>query len=220
MAFRSDESAENGYKEAEAYLTRHIDPSERERSKRALRALSGDIGPVVNCYPTWHPILSGQKNDRYSLTTPNDRCGYRGLDHTRFFARGFITCPYGDGQDVIDSVDQLPHHGDASIRAERLDVKLYADNATPILVRCDWEHSLENDGMVPLKVALPLILEHELPARRWAEVGETWETMRPYFLGQPHGNRSSHFVSQETGTVIKKVWNELINTGMFGPIKV
>lgn len=220
MAFRADESAETGYNEVEAYMTRHIDPSERERSKMALRAIADDIGPVVDSYPTWHPLLVGSEDKRLPSTTPSSRCGYRDLDHTRHFARGFITCPYGDGQDVIDSVEKLPRHRDANITAERLDVKLYADNATPILVRCNWERALEYDGMVPLKIALPLILEQEVPCWRWAEVAETWETMRPYFLGKPHGSRSSLFVSQETGQAIKKVWNDLIYTGMFGPIAV
>ncbi|MNY17546.1 hypothetical protein D3C86_1508680 [compost metagenome] len=121
---------------------------------------------------------------------------------------------------MIDSVEKLPRHPDANITAERLDVKLYTNEATPILVRCNWERDLEDDGMVPLKVALPLILEKEVPCWRWAEVAETWETMRPYLLGKPHGSRSSLFVSQETGQAIKKVWNALIYTGMFGPIAV
>lgn len=219
MAFRADESAETGYSEVEAYMTRHIDPSQREQSKTALRAIADEIGPVVDSYPTWHPLLVGSENKRMPSTTPSSRCGYQGLDHTRYFARGFITCPYGDGQDVIDSVGELRHR-DASITAARLDVKLYADDATPILVRCDWQHQMEDDGMVPLKVALPLILEQEVPCWRWAELAETWETMRPYFLGKPHGSRSSLFVSQETGQAIKKVWNDLIYTGMFGPIAV
>lgn len=220
MAFRADEAAETGYNEVEAYLTRHIEPSQRERSKSALRAIVDEIGPVVATYPTWHPLLVGSENKRLSSTTPSSSCGYQGLDHTRYFARGFITCPYRDGQDLIDSVEQLPRHRDANITAERLDVKLYATEATPILVRCNWERDLEYDGMVPLKVALPLILEQEVPCWRWAEVGETWETMRPYLLGRPHGSLSSLFVSQETGQAIKKVWNALIYTGMFGPIKV
>lgn len=220
MAFRADEAARTGREEVMAYfVSRHIQPEDREASREALLAIMDEIGPVVDSYPTWHPLLVGSENKRLPSTTPSSRCGYQGLDHTRYFARGFITCPYGDGQDVIDSVGNL-HHRDASITAERLDVKLYADDATPILIRCEWHHDLEDDGMVPLKIALPLILEQEVPCWRWAEVAETWETMRPYFLGRPHGGRSSLFVSQETGQAIKKVWNDLIYTGMFGPIKV
>ncbi|MNT61120.1 hypothetical protein D3C72_1987410 [compost metagenome] len=51
------------------------------------------------------------------------------------------------------------------------------------------------------------------------DFAETWETMKPYFLGMPHGKLSSLFVTQNTGQAIKKIWEQLINTGMFGPIK-
>lgn len=41
--------------------------------------------------------------------------------------------------------------------------------------------------------------------------------MRPYILGSPHGRRSSLFVNQESGQAMKKVWEALIASGMFGP---
>jgi hypothetical protein len=152
----------------------------------------------------------------------SEQCGYKGLDHTVYFARGFVTCPYGDGQKVIDSVAALALQGHpiATIKAERLDVQLYSPDANPIIVRCLWNKPLELGGTIPLSIAMPLLLEQEVPSWSWAQVAETWETMRPYFLGQPHGSRSSLFVSQETGQAIKKIWNALIYTGMFGPIKV
>jgi len=64
------------------------------------------------------------------------------------------------------------------------------------------------------------MLQKEVPCWEWATLGETWETMRPYFLGSPHGSRSSLFVNQETALTMKKIWHLLINTGMFGSIKV
>lgn len=222
MAFRADEAVRTGYEELEAYLIpkpRDLDPDQRTRSKERLRSIADELGPVVDAYPTWHPLVSNQAN-RDTETTPSSRCGYKGLDHTRFFVNGFITCPYSDGQDVIDSVEALPRHPDAYITAERLDVKLYNPMTTPILVKCVWERDLELDGMIPLSVAMPLLLEKEVPCWRRAEVAETWETMRPYFIGQPHGSRSSLFVSQETGQAMKAIWNALIHTGMFGPIYV
>jgi hypothetical protein len=176
-------------------------------------------GPVVESYPSWHPLVCNH-NAENPETTPSNRCGYEGLDHTRYFANGFITCPYGDGQNVLDSVEALPRHHAAYITAERLDVHLYHSNATPILVKCNWEKPLQADGMIPLSTAMPLLLEKEVPCWTWAQVAETWETMRPYFLGRPHGSRSSLFVSQETGQAIMKIWDALIRTGMFGPIKV
>lgn len=222
MAFRADESAQRGREQVEAYLIpRHqfTDPAVRTASKEALANILDEVGPVVDSYPTWHPLVRNHDR-RYPATTPSDGCGYKGLDHTRYFANGFITCPYDDGQKVIDSVQALPPHPVAQITAERIDAKLYNLEATPILVRCEWHEPLGMDGMVPLSIAMPLLLEQELPCWRWAQVAETWETMRPYFLGRPHGARSSLFVNQETGQAMKKVWNALIYTGMYGPIKV
>ena len=222
MAFRADEAAQAGYEEVEKYLVlrpRDADESERVRSKHALQDIVDELWPVVDRYPTWHPLVRNH-DDRHPVTTPSDRCGYKGLDHTRYFANGFITCPYGDGQDVLDSVLALPRHHAAYITAEKLDVQFYNAEATPILVKCNWEEPLPMDKMIPLAIAVPLILEKEVPCWTWSQVAETWESMRSYFLGAPHGARSSLFVSQETGQGIKKVWETLIYTGMFGPIKV
>ena len=222
MAFRADEAARIGVEEVEAYLVpraRDADEAQRARSREALWDIIDELGPVVDSYPTWHPLVCNH-DSRHPTTTPSEQCGYTGLDHTRFFAKGFITCPYGDGQDVLDSVAALPYHPIATISAEKLDVQLYNPNAIPILVKCNWEKSLGMDGMIPLSIAMPLLLDKEIPCWQWAEVAETWESMRPYFLGRPHGSRSSLFVNQETGQAIKKIWNALIYTGMFGPIKV
>lgn len=225
MAFRADEAARIGLDEIEAYLVpraRDASEAQRARSREALRDIIDELGPVVDSYPTWHPLVRNH-DDHYPVTTPSDQCGYKGLDHTRFFARGFITCPYGasgNAERVMKSVEALPHQDVATITAELLDVQLYSPQATPVLVKCRWNKRLDPDGTIPLSVAMPLLLEKEVPCWNWSEVAETWETMRPYFLGRPHGSRSSLFVSQETGQAIKKIWNALIYTGMFGPIKV
>jgi len=225
MAFRADEAARIGYEQVEAYLVprpRDADEAERARSKEALLDIVHELGPVVDRYPTWHPLVLNHDN-RHPTTIPSERCGYIGLDHTRFFRNGFITCPYsgsGKAEKVIESVNALPRHHAATITAELLDVQLYNSETTPVLVKCEWHKSIDPDGMIPLSIAMPLILEKEVPCWHRAEVAETWETMRPYFLGSPHGSRSSLFVSQETGQAIKKIWNALIFTGMFGSIKV
>lgn len=222
MAFRADEAARQGYEDVEAYLiprARDLDELQRSRSKEVLRGLVDTLGPVVDSYPSWHPLVS-HHDSRMPVTTPSIQCGYHGLDHTRFFANGFITCPYGDGEEVIQSIQKLPYHPAAEITAEKLAVKLYNPNATPILVKCKWRKSLESDGTIPQTTAISLLLAKEVPCWEWAEVAETWESMRPYFMGRPHGSRSSLFVNQETGQAIKKVWNTLIFTGIFGPVKV
>lgn len=222
MAFRADEAARVGYEEVERHLIprpRDADDPQRARSRETLLDIVDSLGPVIDTYPTWHPLVCNH-DAQHPVTLPSDRCGYKGLDHTRYFAHGFITCPYGDGQEVMDSVNALPYHPAASITAERLDVQFYNPNATPILVKCVWSELLPMDRMIPLYIAMPLLLEKEIPCWRWSRVAETWETMRHYFLGSPHGSRSSLFVSQETGQAMKKIWEALIHTGMFGPIKV
>lgn len=220
MAFRADEAAKDGRISVEKYLLSRlteISPEELLRSTKKLIELFDELGPVIYTYPSWHPLVS-DKRVNYDLLTPSKECGYEGLDHTVFFANGFITCPYGDGQNVIDSVLNLKPHQIADITAERLDVKFYAPSATPILVKCIWQKELSSDGTVPASIAVPLLLENELPNWKTAQVGETWDNMSSYFLGKPHGKRSSLFINQETGQAMKKIWESLINTGMFGPI--
>ncbi len=223
MAFRADESAQSGFERAEReFLNRRsgFDEDHIQRGKQCLQGIVERLGPVVDSYPTWHPLVSHHDIQEHPETTPSSLCGYKGLDHTIFFRNGFITCPYNDGQAVIDSVAALPSHHIASIGAERLDVKLWHPGTTAILVTCEWDKPFSSDGMIPLSIAMPLLLEREIPRWRSSQVAETWETMRNYFLGTPCGSRSSLFVSQDTGQRMKKTWEALINTGMFGPIYV
>lgn len=220
MAFRADESARSGFESVKNYLVpRGIEVSERERSENFLFDIEEKYGPVVDGYPSWHPLVTNH-DGQSPVMSPSDLCGYKGLDHTRYFVNAFITCPYGDGQEVIDSVEALPFNPFAMITAERLDVQLYQPNATPILVSCTWKKQISDNGMIPASIAIPLLLQKEVPCWEWANYAETWETMRSYFLGSPHGSRSSLFVNQETALTMKKIWNLLINTGMYGSIKV
>lgn len=220
MAFRANEARSDGYELARTYLiSRNIDYASRKISEEALLDITDAYGPVVDAYPHWHPLVARIGDVENAITTPQRDCGYQGLDHTVYFSNAFVTCPYDDGQEVIDSVKRLPHHSIATISAERLDVQLYHSDANPILVSCDWTRSLPIDGMIPKSWAIPLILERNLPSWTWSRVADSWEIMRPYLLGRPHGSVSSLFVNQETGQSIKKIWNALINTGMFGPIR-
>jgi len=219
MAFRADEAAASGYEQTKNYLIpRRFTPSQRQEAEQALRKIVEECGPPVNGYPTWHPLVA-QHDGRNPVMYPGEGCGYDGLDHTQYFAHGFITCPYHDGKNVIASASSILCPPCASITAERLDVPFYAADATPILVKCDWSVLLEPNHTVPKSLAVPLMLEKELPVWRWAERAETWETMRPYLLGEPHGNRSSLFVTQETALAIKKIYVAMTESGMFGPLK-
>lgn len=224
MAFRANEEQSRLY---QALVSRLVGPSidreKRSASKDVLDSIIDRYGPVVEAYPIWHPLVAA-KDSGSSAITPSERCGYEGLDHTYFLRNAFITCPYVGVEEVMASVKQVARHpfvsGVAEISAEEIDATLYADNAHPILVKCDWQKRMDHDGTIPAGVAVALILEQQVPCWRSAQVGETWKTMCPYLLGQPYGSRSSLFVNQDTGQQIKDIWNAIINTGMFGNLRV
>lgn len=217
MAFRAEEAAAQGFERARNYLVdRNFSKSERDASENALAEIIEKCGPVIDAYPSWHPLVSNH-DDHQPVTLPRKECGYEGLDHNVYFAHGFLTCPYHSAEKVLESVARLPSHPRCSIDAEVLDVPFYNTGTKPVLVRCEWDDLLEDGHLVPKKWAVPLMMEKELPGWRWASVAETWETMRPYILGQPHGNRSSLFVSQDTALAMKKIFVAMTETGMYGP---
>lgn len=219
MPFRAYEAAEQGLEKAKRYLIgTRVAAADRARCEDVLIDIVEECGPVVDGYPTWHPLV-WKHDDRQPETFPSERCGYKGLDHTVAFTHGFITCPYDGGRAVLQSVEEL-RHDFADITAEVLDVPFYNKSATPILVKCEWSKPLSSLKQVPKSLAVPLMMEMELPMWRWSKRAERWETMRPYLLGQPHGSRSSLFVDQETAMAMKRVYQAMIESGMFGPLKM
>ncbi|MBL9144946.1 MAG: hypothetical protein JNM99_14795 [Verrucomicrobiaceae bacterium] len=222
MAFRADEQARIGREHAIDYLLSNLPVSKREQGQAVIDELIEEYGPVVQYYPSWHPLMTanGDKRElgRYPKTRPDEGAGYKGLDHTIYFRNAFISCPYGGAKTIINSVKKLKGHQDATISAEELDIPLYYEGTTPVVVKCDWHAEQEIDGTVPKRAAVGLLLEQEVPCWRWAQVAETWENMRHYILGSPRGSKSSLFVSQETGNAMKVAYMSLINGGLFGPI--
>jgi len=220
--FRENEAKERGFEEAKRALIPHEGTlEERREALRVLEELVCELGPVVDGYPIWHPFLTMQKSTG-PQTVPNRQCGYEGLDHTVFFAHGFVTCPYNGFEKVSSSVRNVSKtipYG-ATLSAESIDAPLYSKATDTIVVRCVWDAPLGIENFIPKRLAVGLMLDHEIPNWHQSQVGETWETMRGYLLGLPHGARSSLFVSQETGMAMKRVWTSLIESGVFGPVFV
>lgn len=197
--------------------------AKKEEIKKGLQTVVHSLGPVVDTYPIWHPAVTYrdpfEKSPIYGThesMIPNKSNGYSGLDHTRFFVKGFITCPYNDGEEIINSVENLST-GLLRLNVRKLDIELYNPNCTPIMVEYNWAR-LDKDGMIPFFIAMPLLLKQELPSWGESEIAETWETMHTYFLGRSNERSSELFVSKKTEHLMKNFWNGLLDTGLFGKI--
>ena len=218
LPFRSDEAARIGSEKAKRDLVmrvRYESESHRESCARAVKDIIAECGNVVDAYPAWHPLVFAHNQPIGTELIPSELCGYSGLGHAIYFANGFITCPFSDGADVIDSVSKLPPHPNAKVLAERLDVKLYNKNTTTVVVKCCWSQPLSDDGRIPTPIAVRLLLERMIPLSRRSDIPLTWDSIRLELLGSPHGRRSSLFVNEDTGQTIKKLWETLIDAGIF-----
>lgn len=223
MVFRINESKYSGLQKAIQYLTNiennGFSTQEREVGKSYLEWLTRRIGPVIDSYPIWHPLMTSSRLKKVRPNHPSAECGYHGLDHTILFAHGFITCPYTDGMDVIESVKALSKSKVAEISAVKLDYPLYAVGASPILVECHWKFGLESDLTIPSKVAVALMLKQALLDWEQSEYAQSWENVSYCMLGSPHGQLSSLFINRETGLKMRKVWQVINAAGVLGVTK-
>jgi hypothetical protein len=208
--------AQNLFNDAVEYLT-HNEADERQRADviKFLNETVQRYGPVVESYPTWHPLVSG--NGAEDETCPGEESGYKGLDHTIYFVNAFITCPYGDGvEDVKQSVSKLDCDQVFGIECEELgDIVLYHTWAHPIIVTCEWNTPINSDRTIPARLAIPLMLENELKNWRRASHPEPWGRLNRYLLGDPCTKTTSLFVNGKTGCALKATYESLNRNGVF-----
>ncbi|MBA4044020.1 MAG: hypothetical protein C0471_06320 [Erythrobacter sp.] len=221
--FRADEAAEAEFQRAARYLVKHDWPAEiRAESLDFLRELTVHYGPFVSGYPTWHPFVRNH-DPRYPETWPSERTMLRGLDHKVGLVNAFISCPYkasDNAEKLNEALRGFPQHHAAYVTIEPISVQLYSPQAAPVLIVCNWNVPLDSSDQIPKSVAVPLMIENELKGWEGSQIAERWDTMRPYLLGEPHGARSSLFVSQETAIAIKTAYMGMVEAGMFGPLRM
>jgi hypothetical protein len=214
MEFRAPTVAAQQNAEAVEYLTRNL--TDQAAGQLLLGSLLEELGNAVDCYPNWHPILTAPTRDS-DIANPSfsEVKVYGEADHTRLFVRGFITCPYSaeSADRLLNAVNQVP-----GLFAYRLEEPLYADNAKPVVVVAH-EVEIEADGTIRSRDALAWFAQQSVKQARSARLAETWWNIRSDILGEPHGSRSSLFVSQYTGLHMRKILEAMNDSGMFGPIK-
>ncbi len=221
MAFRANEAVIENRKNAERYLLsnlKELSTQERDASRKYLSDLMDRMGPVIDTYPVWHPLLVNKSHWTF-YRTPHPQNGYSKIDHNVYFRNGFITCPYNQasnyGQDVIDAVDALPVINGIKITAKKLPVTLYNLDTTAILIECDWGYSLDPEGNIQWEAIAPHLLATALDIHKQGMKSFSLEEMMDdYLLGKPCGKRSSLFVAQDTGLRINKMWKMILESQM------
>lgn len=213
MEFRSPTVAAQQNARTISYLTKNLrDP---EAGRLLVEKLVEELGNAVDRYPDWHPILTAPpRQGEEHISSLQDIKTYSGIDHTREFVRGFVTCPYStDRADkLVSAIEQVP-----GLYARRLNEPLYADNANPVVVVA-MTVLLEGDGTIRSRDALAWFAQQTAASASGAHVAETWWNIRSNLLGAPHGSRSSLFVNQHTGVHMRKILEAMNASGMFGPI--
>ena len=135
MVFRVQEEMERGMSRAFQRLVPQMGSHQKKvEAKQALVKISQEHGPVVDAYPIWHPFVNNAVTNNYFVTTPGRENGFKGMDHTVFFANAFVTCPYDEGREILSSVKSLKLDHHVPIYAKKLDTMLYHPNATAVLV--------------------------------------------------------------------------------------
>ena len=215
MEFRAPAAATEQNDRAIRYLTKNLgDP---DTGRGVVERLLNELGNAVEAFPDWHPILTIPRKDVSAehVSSISEIEAYRGIDHTVSFARGFVTCPYSEGQ-----ADQLftTVNSFSGLHAYRLQSPLYMDNACPVVVEAQ-EVELDGDGTIVGRDALRWFAQQAIMEAEHARVAETWWNVRGSILGHPHGARSSLFVNQYTAVHMRKILEALNNSGIYGPIK-
>jgi hypothetical protein len=214
MEFRASKSVEELKAKSLKYLTHGL--QDVATGEAEFDKLTTQLGNCVESYPWWHPIITcaaDAKNDE--PMSMSDIELYKQADYTRYFVRGFVTCPYGEDKanELMRSVNSLE-----GLNAYRLDKSLYADNTYPVVVEA-YNVTLDADGTLKNKDAIGWFMQTAVKNAHSAKVAETWWNMQGLILGHPHGSRSSLFVNQYTGGHMKKLLEAMNNSGMFGPVK-
>lgn len=163
-----------------------------------LEELIAAHGPIVRSYPSWHPLMANVEDYQHGVgyACHPGEAGYQGLDHTLYFANAFVTCPYNDGQEVVDYVKRMrqPSHGyiGATVLGKG---KLYHPSTTAVLVEC----SVRPDT----QMAVALMLANE--TRQWfpGALDEPWSRVDYQLTGTP----SEAFLTREAKQAVRLAYN-------------
>lgn len=213
MAFRLFDEHEKMWQQAKRNYVLQLPEEFQKAAQSALVSIDARCGSPVSGFPIWHPLADfewcrGIYKGRALFDT----------DHKQRFVNGILYAPYSDGQDILDSVANLPEHPYVTLSAQRLDAKLWHPATTSVLITCTWKiDAMFEDGHT-FKIArvAPLFLEAIAPdlVRQRFRQADPWERFAEAALGSPCGKVSSLFLAKPEGQLLKKLWKAVCDTGM------
>ena len=215
MEFIHHTEAAKANEEALKYLTEGLNLNDQDDGSYQFELLLRELGNSITGYPSWHPILTLPLESYEQQTSLSLISAYSGIDHTVYFAKGFVTCPYSE-ENANRLVAQVRRF--RGLSAYRLSTPLYNESTFPVIVKAT-NIELEHDGTLKSRDVLKWCVQYLIKDADRAQVAETWWTMRAELLGTPHGSCSSLLVNQYTGGHIKKILEALNDSGIYGPIK-
>lgn len=213
MAFRISDERDKMFEHFKRFYVLQLPDDLQEQGLHALNQIDSNYGGAVHHHPIWHPLAQLLGGFGF-YEGHNPLSG----EHRQCLMNGILFCPYNNGQNILDHVNSLPEHPYCTIKARRLDAKLWHPKTTSILVTCDWKIDvmLEPWGTFKLSKIVPLLLDVIQPDlinnRAWSAI--PWDRFSDEILGYPCGKVSSVFVGKPEGQMLKKLWEIICQTGM------
>lgn len=187
--------------------TEMLVPEEAEKAKTYLIELQKELGPVIEAYPTWHPLVRYDGNPDRLIE-----------DHVHmiYFANGYVvTSKEKRWLTIFDcAVNHMPMMADAWVSLEEGDpsIKLFGYETSFIVVKCHWMRKSLPDGTLPPSTAVTNALLTQLFPSLMFEMGKSWDSMSDEFFGLPHDKRDSAWLNKQTGDALKTLWETMLET--------
>lgn len=196
--------------------------NERREAEAYIREIAAEYGPVVDRFPSWHPLVRDLFYRRYPM--------FPGVVEPIYFVNALLVITDDEGAEkVFRKFNSQYTCPDTTFCPEFVDIQLYGHETCSVLVRCEWDNTTGRDlGLptvsepiwprIPTHLALPAMLQKELSELPERNAGERWETVAPFLLGRPCSNTESLFVTAETARAMKEAWDLLNRYEVFGPV--
>lgn len=216
MAFDVMEEQTRMFEMFSERLTRSLPENAKSAAEEVLDKLDSKFGPFLVAHPIWHPLhkLSASGSSFISREEFNIKDDFK-------LSNAIIYLVRSNPEKLVSHVCGLPQMRCARIHAKALTTKLGYVDVTPVLVTCEWKISATfGDRLYRSSIIAPLLINQVMSERYPSETFASahWDRNRfaELILGFPCGKTSSVIIDKPEGRALKRLWEALLATGMFG----